>query len=43
LKEVHDFGTKIGFSDSETEGIANSKSIIEKILRKLLNQSVLIV
>jgi ATP-dependent Clp protease ATP-binding subunit ClpC len=34
LKEVQDFGTKIGFSDSETESNTNSKSIIEKNLKK---------
>jgi ATP-dependent Clp protease ATP-binding subunit ClpC len=34
LKEVQDFGTKIGFNDSETEAVANSKSIIEKNLKK---------
>ena len=34
LKEVQDFGTKIGFNDSETESAANSKSIIEKNLKK---------
>ena len=34
LKEVQDFGTKIGFNDSEADSIANSKSIIEKNLKK---------
>lgn len=34
LKEVQDFGTKIGFNDSETDNLANSKGIIEKNLRK---------
>jgi ATP-dependent Clp protease ATP-binding subunit ClpC len=34
LKEVQDFGTKIGFNDSEADTVANSKSIIEKNLRK---------
>jgi len=34
LKEVQDFGTKIGFNDSETDSNANSKSIIEKNLKK---------
>lgn len=34
LKEVQDFGTKIGFNDSETESAANSRSIIEKNLKK---------
>ena len=34
LKEVQDFGTKIGFNDSEADAISNSKSIIEKNLKK---------
>lgn len=34
LKEVQDFGTKIGFNDSEADAIVNSKSIIEKNLKK---------
>ena len=34
LKEVQDFGTKIGFNDSDSDNSADSKSIIEKNLRK---------
>jgi ATP-dependent Clp protease ATP-binding subunit ClpC len=34
LKEVQDFGTKIGFNDSEADSVVNSKSIIEKNLKK---------
>ena len=34
LKEVQDFGTKIGFSDSDSDNQENSKSIIEKNLKK---------
>jgi len=34
LKEVQDFGTKIGFNDSEGDNLANSKGIIEKNLKK---------
>ena len=34
LKEVQDFGTKIGFNDSETDNTTNSRGIIEKNLRK---------
>ena len=35
LKEVQDFGTRIGFSDSDNDNQENSKSIIEKNLKKL--------
>jgi len=34
LKEVQDFGTRIGFSDSDNDNQENSKSIIEKNLKK---------
>jgi ATP-dependent Clp protease ATP-binding subunit ClpC len=34
LKEVQDFGTKIGFNDSDVDNLANSKGIIEKNLKK---------
>jgi len=34
LKEVQDFGTKIGFNDSDIDNLANSKGIIEKNLKK---------